>query len=255
MSAYYGSYGYGDLYPPSIGLAWGTTTAGEEMKKALTKEGIALFMSLREQIMQPVPGQNRLVIRPSVAAGVRTWWQTTTAPLFSYFGDWIQHGPIENVVAWTIRLAQLRREAAQLGLLVLPSTYLEAWGAAHGAAPTVGQTVGPAPSIDSFRAHAQRLANEVASSVVGVIHVTTPAPNGVWQALPIHSTANRDGRSATQNAYDWLITSTRDQSAFTYAAFFDKEDANSWPKGRPFLEAISDRRTSVPWSYDRARRF
>ena len=141
---------YSDLYPTSVGLAWGTTTAGEEMKKSLVREGVALFMSLRDQIMEPAPMEyqqmlpgkpnpHRLVMRPSVSSAVRTWWQTTAAPLFSYFGNWIKHGPSENLMAWTIRLAELRREAARLGLLVLPSTYLEAFGAAPTVA--VGQTI------------------------------------------------------------------------------------------------------------------
>jgi hypothetical protein len=124
MSSPYGSYGYDSPHYPSVG-AWGTSTVGEQMKEALTREGFALFMALREQIMQPAP-QNRMSIRPSVSAGVRAWWQTTAQPLFSYFGDWIRSGPLQNVSSWATRLAQLRREAAQLGLLVLPSAFFDA---------------------------------------------------------------------------------------------------------------------------------
>jgi hypothetical protein len=119
-----GPYAYSNPYYPSVG-AWGTSTVGEEMKEALTREGLALFMALREQIMQPAP-QNRMVIRPSVSAGVAHWWQTTAQPLFTYFGDWLRRGPLQNVSSWVTQLAQLRREAAQLGLLALPSAFFDA---------------------------------------------------------------------------------------------------------------------------------
>jgi hypothetical protein len=107
-------------------------TVGEQLKAGLIREGFALFMTLREQVTQPAP-QNRLVIRPSVPSGVRAWWLTTASPLFSYFADWIKVGPLENVASWTIRLAQLRKEAARLGLLVLPSAFFDAVDSTYAA--------------------------------------------------------------------------------------------------------------------------
>lgn len=105
--------------------AWGMTTTGEQWKKALTRDGIALFTTLHDQIMQPT-SQNRMVVRPSVPADVRAWWLATAQPLFAYFGEWIKGGSIENVISWTTRLTQLRGEAARLGLLVLPSDFFDA---------------------------------------------------------------------------------------------------------------------------------
>ena len=138
MSSSYGSYGYDNPHYPSVGSwlseRWAElwekpTTYGEQLKKALAQEGLALFMAIREQIMQPAP-QNRMVIRPSVSTGVGAWWQTSVQPLFSYFVDWLRRGPLPNVGSWAMRLTQLRREAAQLGLLVLPSAFFDAFDAA-----------------------------------------------------------------------------------------------------------------------------
>jgi len=114
-------YGYG--YVP-IG-AWGTYTVGESLKPTLTREGFALYMALRDQITQSEPG-NRLVIRPMMSPAVQSWWQTIVNPLFGYFGEWVRSADLQNLGAWMTRLAQLRKEAAQLGLLVIPSGLFDA---------------------------------------------------------------------------------------------------------------------------------
>jgi hypothetical protein len=110
--------------PAVSGVFGQTTSAGEQLKESVRREGLALLMELREQITQFAP-QNQLIVRPSVSAAVRTWWLSTVAPLFGYFVDWIKRGSVENAFPWATRLAQLRRESAQLGLLVIPSAFFD----------------------------------------------------------------------------------------------------------------------------------
>lgn len=70
--------------------------------------------------------------------------------------------------------------------------------------------------LDDVRARAGSIANKRAGSVVGVIHTTK---DGLWHALAF---------SDSDAADDWLGLATQDPAAYTYAAYFDKEDFQ-WP--------------------------
>jgi hypothetical protein len=76
-------------------------------------------------------------------------------------------------------------------------------------------------ALSDVRDRAQTIASKRAGNVVGVIHATK---DNLWHALAF---VNED------DANDWL--ETQDQGSFTYAAYFDKDDA-TWP--RPVLEKI-----------------
>jgi hypothetical protein len=76
-------------------------------------------------------------------------------------------------------------------------------------------------ALSDVRDRAQSIAGKRTGDVVGVFHATK---DGLWHALAF---ANED------DADDWL--ETQDPGSFTYAAYFDKNDA-TWP--RPVLEKI-----------------
>jgi hypothetical protein len=76
-------------------------------------------------------------------------------------------------------------------------------------------------ALSDVRNRAQTLASKRAGDVVGVLHATK---DQLWHALAF---ANED------DADDWL--ETQDPTSFTYAAYFDKNDA-TWP--RAILEKI-----------------
>jgi hypothetical protein len=77
-----------------------------------------------------------------------------------------------------------------------------------------GTAVGAA--FDDVRKRAQTIANKRAGNVVGVIHTTK---DGLWHALAFRNTDDAD---------DWLGTSTQEPASYTYAAYFDKDD-RMWP--------------------------
>jgi len=83
-------------------------------------------------------------------------------------------------------------------------------GIIHGGRTRIGS------AIDDVRRRAQTLAERRAGSVVGVIHT---AKDGLWHTLAFRTSDDAD---------DWLGTATHDPAAFTYAAYYDKDDF-SWP--------------------------
>jgi len=83
-----------------------------------------------------------------------------------------------------------------------------------GTVPRVSAAVGSA--IDDVRDRAQSLAARREGDVIGVIHTST---DGLWHTLAFRSSDDAD---------DWLGTATQDPAAFTYAAYYDKQDF-SWP--------------------------
>jgi hypothetical protein len=102
----------------------------------------------------------------------------------------------------------------------------------HAAGDLVGAypwhtTIGTA--VDDVRARAKSLAAKRAGSVIGVIHT---AKDNLWHALAFHDVDDAD---------DWFGTATHDPGAFTYAAYFDKDDV-LWP--RPLNEKIGRPRGS-----------
>jgi hypothetical protein len=82
-------------------------------------------------------------------------------------------------------------------------------------------TIGAA--IDDVRARARSLATKRAGSVIGVIHT---AKDNLWHALAFHDVDDAD---------DWFGAATQEPGAFTYAAYFDKDDV-LWP--HPLNEKI-----------------
>jgi hypothetical protein len=95
---------------------------------------------------------------------------------------------------------------------------------------TAGAYVGTTPSqttldaaINDMRDRAQSIANKRAGRVIGVIHTVK---DNLWHALAF---------TTEDDADDWLNTATQDQAAYTYAAYFDKNDA-TWP--HPVIEKI-----------------
>jgi hypothetical protein len=94
--------------------------------------------------------------------------------------------------------------------------YVGAWDTAIGSA------------LDDVRSRAKTLADKRAGNVIGVIHMSK---DGLWHTLAFRSSDDAD---------DWLGTATHDPSAYTYAAYFDKEDY-SWP--HPVNEKIGGTRT------------
>lgn len=82
-------------------------------------------------------------------------------------------------------------------------------------------TIGSA--LDDVRTRAQALASKRAGSVIGVIHT---ARDNLWHALAFHEVNDAD---------DWFGAATQEPRAFTYAAYFDKDDV-LWP--RPLNEKI-----------------
>jgi hypothetical protein len=84
--------------------------------------------------------------------------------------------------------------------------------------------------MDDVRARAKSLAAKRAGSVIGVIHT---AKDNLWHALAFHDVDDAD---------DWFGTATHDPGAFTYAAYFDKEDV-LWP--RPLNEKVGQPRGSA----------
>ena len=89
-------------------------------------------------------------------------------------------------------------------------------------------------AIDDVRSRAQSIAAKHAGSVIGVIH--TVADN-LWHPFAFYSTRTT---YAADDADDWLNEATKDQSAYTYAAYFDKA-GTSWPA--PYIEKIGGFRT------------
>ena len=83
-------------------------------------------------------------------------------------------------------------------------------------------------ALDDLRSRAQSIANKRAGQVVGVVHTTR---DNLWHAFAFGSQDDAD---------DWLDSATRDQGAYTYAAYFDKADA-TWP--RAVIEKIGGTRT------------
>ena len=78
-------------------------------------------------------------------------------------------------------------------------------------------------AIDDVRRRAQTLADRREGDVIGVIHTSK---DGLWHTIAFRTADDAD---------DWLNTATQDQSAYTYAAYFDKE-GDSWPA--PYIEKI-----------------
>jgi hypothetical protein len=70
--------------------------------------------------------------------------------------------------------------------------------------------------LDDVRSRARSIANKRAGSVIGVIHTTN---DGLWHALAFNDSDAAD---------DWLGLATQDPAAYTYAAYYDKEDFQ-WP--------------------------
>ncbi len=108
--------------------------------------------------------------------------------------------------------------------------------AKYAPARAAGDYVGAVPwtttvgaAIDDVRSRAQSLANKRAGRVIGVIHTTK---DNLWHALAFNNEDDAD---------DWLNTATQDQAAYTYAAYFDKDDA-TWP--HPVIEKIGGLRES-----------
>ncbi|HMG13454.1 MAG TPA: hypothetical protein VK571_09770 [Gemmatimonadaceae bacterium] len=95
-------------------------------------------------------------------------------------------------------------------------------------------TIGAA--LDDVRARARSIANKRAGSVVGVIHTTK---DGLWHALAF---------SDTDAADDWLGLAAQDPVAYTYAAYYDKEDFQ-WP--HPVNEKIGGTRGGATSSRSR----
>jgi len=95
-------------------------------------------------------------------------------------------------------------------------------GSTRGLAYLGSDTVIGAALAD-VRRKAKTLAEKRAGNVIGVIH--TPADN-LWHMLAFRTADDAD---------DWLDTATRDQAAYTYAAYFDKGD-DTWPN--PYIEKI-----------------
>lgn len=88
-----------------------------------------------------------------------------------------------------------------------------------------------APSVDGalrdVRRRAQTIANKRAGDVVGVIHTTK---DDLWHAYAFRNEDDAD---------DWLAS--QDQVTFTYAAYFDRDDA-TWP--HPVIEKIGGLRVT-----------
>lgn len=87
-------------------------------------------------------------------------------------------------------------------------------------------------AVDDVKARALSEARKRAGDVVGVIHLTKPAPAGLWVAMAFNS---------MDDAFDWFDTATQDQNAFTYAAYYDKTDPAYSTRGvldRPYIEKI-----------------
>jgi hypothetical protein len=84
-------------------------------------------------------------------------------------------------------------------------------------------------ALDDVRARARSIAGKRVGSVIGVIHSTQ---DGLWHALAFH-----DGDAAD----DWLGLATQDPAAYTYAAYYDKEDFQ-WP--HPVNEKIGGPRAA-----------
>lgn len=109
----------------------------------------------------------------------------------------------------------------------------------------VGTSIGAA--IDDVRSKAESLAARRAENVIGVIHT---AKDDRWHVLAFHNADDAD---------DWITTATQDPSAYTYAAYFDKQGV-SWPHA--YIEKISGMRappgtelprhgTTVGWRHRR----
>lgn len=101
---------------------------------------------------------------------------------------------------------------------------------------TAGNYVGGIPqrtaigaALDDVRSRARSIANKRVGSVVGVIHTSQ---DGLWHALAF---------SDADAADDWLGLATQDPTAYTYAAYYDKEDFQ-WP--HPVNEKIGGPRVT-----------
>jgi hypothetical protein len=101
------------------------------------------------------------------------------------------------------------------------------------------QTTAIGTVLGDVRSRAQSIANKRAGNVVGVIHTTK---DNLWHALAFRNVDDAD---------EWL--ETQDQTAYTYAAYYDK-DAATWPNA--VIEKIGGFRSTTPArmpSHSRAR--
>jgi hypothetical protein len=130
----------------------------------------------------------------------------------------VQHWP--NPVRWT------KSDDPSFEPLISQRVAQYAPGDRVGADPRTA-TIGSA--LGDVRSRAQTIANKRAGSVVGVVHTTK---DNLWHALAFRNEDDAD---------DWLETATQDQAAYTYAAYYDKDDA-SWP--HPVIEKIGGFRTA-----------
>ncbi len=82
--------------------------------------------------------------------------------------------------------------------------------------------------IDDVRKRAQRLAEKRSGDVIGVIHTSK---DGLWHTLAFRSEDDAD---------DWIDLATQSPATYTYAAYFNKDDARFWPQ--PVIEKVSGMR-------------
>lgn len=101
--------------------------------------------------------------------------------------------------------------------------------ASKSSARTVGDyaTAAIGAAIDDVRERAKSIANKRAGNVVGVIHTSK---DDTWHALAFRNEDDAD---------DWITLATQTPSTYTYAAYFDKQDA-TWPN--PVIENVSGMR-------------
>jgi hypothetical protein len=104
--------------------------------------------------------------------------------------------------------------------------YLASKSGTRTAGDYYGTAVGAA--IDDVRERAKSIANKRAGNVVGVIHTSK---DGNWHALAFRNEDDAD---------DWITLATQNPSTYTYAAYFDKQDA-TWPN--PVIENVSGMRS------------
>lgn len=92
--------------------------------RRLQADVLALLRAFQQQVMSRSPTDpNRFVPAPNF----RDWWQSKASPFFEYFSDysrWATNADREfhEFQAWIDRIVALRKEAAQLGVRVPPST-------------------------------------------------------------------------------------------------------------------------------------
>lgn len=92
--------------------------------RRLSADAVALLQAFQQQMMSRSPtNPNQFVPAPNF----RDLWQTKARPFFEYFADYSrwatdEHREFRTLQAWIDRLVALRREAAQLGVKLPPST-------------------------------------------------------------------------------------------------------------------------------------